>query len=84
MKHTIWRLATLLLTSMASLNAAVAPGPKSPAAGAVIYSPHPQFLWQREADVMIDEVHRIQIARDQFFAEAVCDDGLKWCRALCR
>ena len=77
MKHTIWRFGTLLLTSMASLNAAVAPIPKSPAAGAVIYSPHPQFLWQREADVMIDEVHRIQIARDQFFAEVVCDDRLE-------
>ena len=67
----------LLLPSLASLNAAEAPKPESPAAGAITYSPHPHFRWQREVDVGIDEVHRIQVARDEAFAEMVCDDRLE-------
>lgn len=57
--------------------AAEVPQPVSPAAGVVVYAPHPHFRWKREADVRIDEVHRIQIARDEAFAEPVCDDRLE-------
>jgi hypothetical protein len=67
----------LLLAPLAALHAFDAPRPESPAERAVVYSPHPHFRWQREADVKIDEVHRIQIARDEAFAEVVCDDRLE-------
>ena len=42
-----------------------------------MYAPHPHFRWQRGPDVRIDEVHRIQIARDEAFTEPVCDDLLE-------
>jgi hypothetical protein len=77
MKHRNKLLSMLLLPSLAWLNAAEAPKPESPAAGAITYSPHPHFRWQREEDVGIDEVHRIQVARDEAFAEMVCDDQLE-------
>jgi len=70
-------LAALLLTPLATLHAADAPKLESPAVGAVVYAPHPQFRWQREADVRIDEVHHIQIARDETFTDVVCDDRLE-------
>ena len=53
------------------------PAPEVPATGAVVYAPHPHFRWKREPDVKIDEVHRIQIARDAAFADVVCDDYLE-------
>jgi hypothetical protein len=76
-KHTLKLLTALLLAPLAALHAADAPVPESPAAGTVVYAPHPQFRWQREADVKIDEVHSIQIARDAAFREVVCDDRLE-------
>ena len=77
MKSTLTILAVLLLAPLAALHAADAPALESPASGAVVYSPHPHFRWQREADVKIDEVHRIQVARDEAFAKVVCDDRLE-------
>lgn len=56
---------------------AAAPMPEAPAVGARIFSPHPHFRWQREADTRIDEVTRIQIARDDAFADIACDDRLE-------
>ena len=69
--------AELLLAAPAALAAAEVPQPVAPAAGAIVFSPHPHFRWQREADVRIEEVHRVQIARDDTFAEPVCDDRLE-------
>jgi hypothetical protein len=77
MKHPITSLALLLFASFASLHAQDAPFPESPAAHAVVYAPHPHFRWRREADVKIDEVHRIQIARDEAFTDVVCEDRLE-------
>jgi len=77
MKAAITLIIALLLTPLAALHGAVAPSPKSPSAGAATYSPHPHFRWQREDDVKIDEAHRIQVARDEAFAEVVCDDRLE-------
>lgn len=70
-------LIVLLLLPVADLHAAELPRPLAPAPGAVIFAPHPQFRWQREADVKIDEAHRIQIARDELFADLACDDRLE-------
>jgi hypothetical protein len=70
-------IASLLLTRLAVLAAKDAPRPESPAEGAVVYAPHPHFRWLREADVKIDEVHCVQIARDEAFAEVVCEDHLE-------
>ena len=75
MKPTLAFLLTLLLMTKTALCAA--PQPQSPAAGAVVYAPHPHFRWEREAEVKIDEVHRIQFARDEKFAEVVCEDRLE-------
>jgi hypothetical protein len=72
MKHIM--LATLLLTPLVVLPAAQPPLPIVPASNAVVYAPHPHFRWAREADMRIDAVHRIQIARDEKFADIVCDD----------
>ncbi len=77
MKCTFTLLAVLLLAPMVTLHAADAPRLVAPADGSVMYAPHPHFRWQREEDVKIDEVHRIQIARDEKFADAVCDDRLE-------
>ncbi len=68
-------LASLLLS--ASMQAAVMPLPELPVAGSVVYAPHPHFRWKREANVKIDEVHRLQIARDQLFSDIVSDDRLE-------
>jgi hypothetical protein len=70
-------LTALLLAPVAALHALDAPKPELPIAGDVVYSPHPHFRWQREEDVKIDEVHCIQIARDEAFAEVLCDDRLE-------
>jgi len=78
MKRTVLLiLSALLLAPLAALHAAETPRPLPPSAGAVVYAPHPHFRWEREADVKIDEVHRIQIARDEKFADIVCDDRLE-------
>jgi hypothetical protein len=76
MKH-IFALTTLLFAAMAPLHGADTPLILSPVAGEVVYSPHPHFHWQRASDVKIDEVHRIQIARDEAFTDMVCDDRLE-------
>jgi Right handed beta helix region len=68
---------TLQLTALAKVHAAGAASPSSPVSGAVVYSPHPHFRWEREPDVKIDEVHRIQISRDEAFAEIECADRLQ-------
>jgi hypothetical protein len=77
MKHPLTFLTALLLAPLSVLFATDAPKPESPVPGAAVYAPHPHFRWQREADVKIDEVHRIEIARDEAFAEVVCDDRLE-------
>ena len=77
MKFSLPLLAALLMIPQAVLQGAAAPKPESPAAGAIVYAPHPHFRWHREADVEIDEWHRIQIARDDAFAEVACDDRLQ-------
>lgn len=75
---TLSLLTALLLAPLATtLSAADAPKPETPAVGAVVYAPHPHFRWQREADVKIEELHRIQIARGQTFTDVVCDDRLE-------
>ena len=68
-------IAALFLS--ASLHAAIMPLPEAPAAGALVYVPHPHFRWHREADVKIDEVHGLQIARDEQFKTIVCEDRLE-------
>ncbi|MEI6241423.1 MAG: right-handed parallel beta-helix repeat-containing protein [Planctomycetia bacterium] len=70
-------LTVILLTVASRLPAAVPPTPLSPAAGDVVHVPHPHFRWEREPDVAIDEVHCIQIAGDEAFAQLVCDDRLE-------
>ena len=77
MKNTLLLVSALLLSPLAPLHAASTPQPVAPSAGAATYSPHPHFRWQREDDVKIDEVHRIQVARDEAFAEVVCDDRVE-------
>ena len=73
----LFALFLLLLLAVSSLQGAGSPTLSSPVDGVVVHSPHPHFRWQRQADVKIDEVHRIQIARDAGFAEMVCDDRLE-------
>lgn len=70
-------LIALVFAPANALHGKDAPVISSPIAGDIVYSPHPHFRWKREADVKIDEVHRIQIARDEAFAEVVCDDRLE-------
>lgn len=67
-------LMALLFAPMDALHGIDTPVISSPIADDVVYSPHPHFRWQRVADMKIDEVHRIQLARDEAFAEMVCDD----------
>lgn len=72
------RLAIVaLLASSIALHADESPRPIAPAAGAVTYAPHPHVRWEREADVKIDEVHCVQIARDEAFVDIACDDRLE-------
>lgn len=66
-----------LLALTDSVRCASAPVPKSPASGSRVFSPHPHFRWQREADIQIDEFHDIQIARDEAFHTVVCEDRLE-------
>ena len=68
---------TLQLRADATMPDAGNPMPEVPAAGAVVYAPHPHFRWHREADVRIDEVHHIQIARDETFKDIACEDWLE-------
>jgi hypothetical protein len=75
MKH-ILQIA-LLLAPLAALPETQLPLPMVPASNAVVYAPQPHFRWMREADVKIDEVHQIQIARDDKFADLACDDRLE-------
>jgi hypothetical protein len=79
MKKTFTMLASLLTVLFPTLGVlhGEAPRPESPIAAAIVYSPHPQFRWEREAEVKIDEVHRIQIARDEKFADLVCEDWIE-------
>jgi hypothetical protein len=74
MKSILTLLAVLLL---APLQAADVPRVVAPTAGSVTYASHPHFRWQREVDVKIDEVHRIQIARDDKFTDLACDDQVE-------
>ena len=73
--HILIPLSVLLLAPLAALANGKSPVLLAPAANAVTYAPH--FRWQREADTAIDEVHRIQIARDEAFADIACDDRLE-------
>ncbi|MCX7007244.1 MAG: hypothetical protein NTY53_08340, partial [Kiritimatiellaeota bacterium] len=75
MKHI--GIIALLLTPLAALPAAQPPLPMVPASNAVVYAPHPHFRWAREADAKTDEVHQIQIARDEKFADLACEDRLE-------
>ena len=75
MKHILF--IALLLAPLGALHAAEAPRPLVPASGAVVYTPHPHFRWAREAEVKIDEVHQLQIARDEKFADIACEDQLE-------
>ncbi|MCY2990656.1 MAG: hypothetical protein NTY19_22675, partial [Planctomycetota bacterium] len=77
MKRTFPLLTALLLAPWATLANGNSPVPLAPAANAVTYAPHPHFRWQRAADTKIDEVHRIQIARDEEFADIACDERLE-------
>ena len=77
MKPVLSLFTALLFAPLAAAHGVGTPSPETPSAGAVVYSPHPHFRWQRETDVKIDEVHRIQIARDEAFVEVVCDDRLE-------
>ena len=77
MKHVLTLLIALLLAPLAALPAAEAPRPLAPVDSSVTYAPHPHFRWQREDDVKIDEVHRIQIARDKKFDDLACDDQVE-------
>jgi len=77
MKRTLTLLAALLVTPVQALNAAETPIPESPTASEIVYVPHPHFRWKREVDVRIDEIHRVQIARDEKFTDIVCDDSLE-------
>ena len=76
MKKTML-LTIAALLPLAALSAAETPRLLVPSAGAVVYVPHPHFRWAREADVKIDEVHQIQIVRDEKFADIVCEDRLE-------
>lgn len=67
----------LMLLPWAAISAAEPPHPLVPAAGAVTYAPHPHFRWQREEDAALDDVHQIQIGRDEAFADVVCDDNVE-------
>ena len=75
--RNIFITIVILLGSVPGFCTLELPKPELPAAGVVVYAPHPHFRWQREADVKIDEMHRIQIARDAAFADVVCDDRLE-------
>lgn len=77
MKRSVTLIAALLLAPLAALHATEAPCLLAPAAGSVTYVPHPLFRWQREVGVKIDEVHRIQVARDEQFTDIACDDRLE-------
>jgi hypothetical protein len=77
MKNPLPLVSYLLAAALVPLHAASTPKPEAPAAGTATYSPHPHFQWQREEGVAIDEVHRIQVARDEAFEDVVCDDRLE-------
>ena len=77
MKHPLSPLVCMLLSFTAPLHAKDAPKPESPGENTPVYAPHPHFRWRREADVKINEVHCIQVARDAAFAEVVCEDHLE-------
>lgn len=66
-----------LFAPLAVLHGAKSLTPQSPIPGAVTYAPHPHFRWKREPDVKIDDVHQIQISRDETFTQLVCDDRLE-------
>lgn len=66
----------LLLLALGVAPAGAADAQRVPAAGAVLYAPHPHFRWAREADAKLDVVHEIQIARDAAFAQLACTDRL--------
>lgn len=72
----IWFLCFGALMPVALL-AGSPPQPLTPAAGSAVYAPHPHFRWAREADVQIDEMHHLQIARDEQFADLACEDRLE-------
>jgi hypothetical protein len=69
-------LLLALLAPLCALHANDAPIPLSPNDGAVVHAPHPHFRWEREADIKIEETHRIQIAKDEAFGELACEDQL--------
>lgn len=70
-------MIAVLLASWFPFFSVAAPAPIAPAAGSVTYAPHPHFQWQREADAKMEDVHAIQIARDENFASIVCEEKLE-------
>ncbi|MEI6714503.1 MAG: right-handed parallel beta-helix repeat-containing protein [Verrucomicrobiota bacterium] len=70
-------ITILIHTSGLALFGADLPALTTPVSEAIVYSPHPHFRWERETDVKIDEIHQIQIARDEAFAQLVCHDRLE-------
>jgi hypothetical protein len=74
--RAFWVTFALVLAFSCQILSA-APVVTAPLPNSVTYAPHPHFRWQREADVKIDEVHHIQIARDEMFEQLVCDDRLE-------
>ncbi|RFC46277.1 MAG: Right handed beta helix region [Verrucomicrobia bacterium] len=77
MKRTLPFITTLLIQSTLPIYGVDLPTPITPHSCESIYSPHPHFRWKRESDVKIDDIHQIQIARDESFERLVCDDRLE-------
>ena len=78
----VHRLAIVVVALVVALlastgRAADGPEPESPASGDAVYAPHPHFRWRREGDVRIDDVHHVQIARDERFADLAVDDRVQ-------
>ena len=70
--------AVLLLAPCAGSGAGERPmDALEPAAGAVLFAPHPHFRWQREEGGKFDQAYDLQIARDAEFVNRVCEDHLE-------
>jgi len=70
-------VVAIVVALLASTGRADGPVPESPASGDAVYAPHPHFRWHREGDVRIDDVHHVQIARDERFVDLAIDDRVQ-------